>query len=150
MNELRCQVSGKLMRVGRLRHQILENTIADLGILPSQHHVLMQLSRAQGAFSQAEIAERMHVSPASVARTIKSLDADGYIRRDSCGADGRRNEIRITERGERVLSQSRARFQKLDAANYAGFSEAELRLFSELLDRLTDNLMQMEEEIKGR
>lgn len=139
-----------LMRIARMRRHLLEETMRELGVTPSQHYLLMQLSRTGAAPSQTEMAEMLHVSPASVARTIKSLDADGYIQRNSCGEDNRRNEIRITEKGERVVSRSLEIFRRIEAASLDGFAPAELGAFSGLLERLLENLSRQEAEIKRR
>ena len=97
--------------------------------------------------SQVEIARMRHVSPASVARTVKTLDAEGYIQRRG-GADGRMNEIRITEKGERLVRQGHAFFQRMEAASFAGFTDAELEQFSALLDRVLENLNHIEDATK--
>lgn len=141
------QLSSKMMRIGRLRRQIIEKSVEELGMMPSQHYVLMQLSREGCVPSQVEIARMRHVSPASVARTVKTLDAEGYIQRRG-GADGRMNEIRITEKGERLVRQGHAFFQRMEAASFAGFTDAELEQFSALLDRVLENLNHIEDATK--
>lgn len=150
MEDERWRLNSLMGRIGRMRHRILESLVADLDILPSQHHVLMHLSMEGSIPSQAQVAERLHVSPACVARMLKALDADGYIRRSIDGRDGRKNEISITEKGEQVVQRSHAIFQRMDDASYAGFSEEELGALFALLQRMLDNLSQMEEEVKRR
>ena len=149
MEERFFLLSSKMMRIGRLRRQIVDNSVEELGLMPSQHYVLMQLSREGSVPSQVEIARMRHVSPASVARTVKNLDAQGYIRRHSGGADGRMNAISITEKGERLVRRGHAFFQRMEAASFAGFSDAELAQFSALLDRVLENLTHIEEATKG-
>ena len=136
-----------MRRIDRIRLRIIERTVGDLGILPGQHFVLMHLSREGRAASQAQVANMLHVSPARVTLVMKSLDAEGYIERAS-GADGRRNEIAITEKGEAVVKRSRAFFKQLDEASYAGFTEEELRQFSSYLERVLGNLANIAEETR--
>lgn len=138
-------VNELLMCIGRRRKQIGEMAMEALEILPSQHFVLVWLKHMGRAGSQAQLAEMMQVSPASVARTLKALDRDGYIRRCG-GADGRCNEIVITEKGEQVLGKSCVLFRELDARSYAGFSDEELSLMQDLLGRMLNNLSKMKEE----
>lgn len=148
MEDRYFQLSLKMMRIVKLRRQIVENSVEELGMLPSQHYVLMQLSREGSVPSQVEIARMRHVSPASVARTVKRLDEEGYIQRRSGGADGRMNEICITEKGERLVRQGHAFFQRMEAASFAGFTKAELMQFSALLDRVLENLTHIEDATK--
>ena len=143
MEEKLRQINDCMRRIDRRRMGIIERTVGDLDILPSQHRALMWLSRAGWVTSQAQVAEMLHVSPARVTLVLKQLDALGYIERVS-GADVRRNEITITPKGEEMVKRSRAFFQKLDAESYAGFTEEELDQFSGYLDRVLNNLSRME------
>jgi len=134
-----------LMCISRRRKQIGEMAMQELDILPSQHFVLVCLKHMGRAASQVQLAEMMHVSPASVARTLKALDREGYIQR-SGGADGRCNEIIITEKGDQVLLHSCSLFQDLDMRSYAGISEEELNLMEDLLGRMLENLSRIKDE----
>lgn len=138
------QLCHEQMRIGRMRHRIIEARVRNLGIHPSQHILLMHLSEMGRFPSQAQIAEHLDVSPASVARTLKCLEASGYIERSGSDVDGRRNEIAITRKGEDMVQRSREIFWQLDAANYVGFSEAELDEFARLLRKILDNLCRLE------
>lgn len=138
-------INNLLMCIDRRRRQIGENAMAELDIQPSQHFVLVWLKHVGRAASQAQLAETMQVSPASVARSLKALDKEGYIIR-SGGADSRCNEITITEKGENVLSKSMNLFRKLDERCYAGFTEDELNQLQNLLSKLQKNLHQIKNE----
>lgn len=135
-----------LMRcIDRRRKQICESTLAELDIQPSQHFMLVWLKHVGRMASQTKLAEMMQVSPAHVARGLKSLDKDGYIAR-SGGADSRCNEIEITAKGEGVLSESLQLFQQLDARSFAGFTGEELAQLDMLLGKYLNNLNQIRNE----
>lgn len=148
MHEKLRWINHQMMRIGRRRHQIIENAVSKLGIMPSKHYVLMQLSCMGQAASQAQIAEKMHISPASVARTLKALDADGYILRSCSGDDSRRNEISISPKGEAMVTRSREMFDELDEMIFRDFSGEELAQLSSMLERVLGNLEKIEEEAK--
>lgn len=137
-----------LMRSTRMHRRIIESRIQELGIHPSQHFVLMQLSNGGPMASQSQIAEKMDVSAASVARTLKNLDEGGYITRADGQTDSRRNEITITPKGEDVVQASRRIFQSVDEAIYAGFSPEELSRLEALLHKMIDNLSMLEQNEK--
>lgn len=149
MEEQLRRINERMRRIDRERLRIIERVVDDLDILPSQHYVLMRLGREGRVASQAQIAEMLHVSPARVTLVMKQLDAEGYISRES-GADGRRNEISITEKGKDVLEKSRAFFNRLNEASYAGFSPEELAQFYDYLERVLANLKEIAEDAKGR
>ena len=120
----------------------------DLDIQPSQHFVLVWLKHIGSADSQASLAQKMQVSPASVARSMKSLDRDGYISRCG-GSDGRCNELSITPKGEKMLRSSLELFRELDERCYAGFGVDELEQMQNLLGRVLNNLNQIKNETEG-
>ena len=145
MQETYKRINQRLMCIDRRRRQIGESAMAELDIQPSQHFVLVWLKHMGRAASQAKLAQMMQVSPASVARSLKNLDRDGYIAR-SGGADSRCNEIAITPKGEGVLSQSLELFQDMDARSFAGFSPQELAQMDALLEKYLENLNRIKNE----
>ena len=142
------KISERLRRINRKRMRLFEQTVRDLKIHPSQHWMLMYLSREGHVDSQAKVADMLHISPARVTLVMKGLDSEGYIERTS-GLDGRRNEIAITEKGQKMVEHSRVLFQELNAACFAGFTADEFEQFSGYLDRVLENLSRIEGEMMG-
>ena len=134
------------MHIGRMQHRIIEARVRRLGIHPSQHILLMHLSQMGRFPSQAQIAEELDVSPASVARTLKRLETGGYIERCGSDVDGRRNEIAISKKGEAMVRRSREIFDRLEAATFENFSDAELDCLEALLGKVMANLRRMEQD----
>ena len=133
------------MHIGRMQHRIIEARVRRLGIHPSQHILLMHLSQMGRFPSQTQIAQELDVSPASVARTLKSLEANGYIERCGSDVDGRRNEIAISKKGEEMVQCSREIFDRMDAVRFENFSPEELDVLETLLQRQMDNLRRLEQ-----
>ncbi len=147
MEEELRRVNERLRRVNRRQMCIIDRTVGELGISPSQHFVLMQLSRSGRVASQAKMAEMLHVSPARITLAMKGLEAEGYIERAS-GADTRRNEISLTPKGEEMVRESFVRFQRLNEQTFAGFDGEELSRLAGYLDRVLDNLDRMGEQMR--
>ena len=145
MNNCYRRLNELLMCIDRRRKQIGEIAMEELDIQPSQHFVLVWLKHMGRAASQSKLAEMMQVSSASVARSLKALDKDGYIVRTG-GTDGRCNETEITPKGEAILAQSLQLFQDLDARCFANFSPEELKQMEGLLDKLLANLNEIKNE----
>ena len=119
MNERFHRISHMQRHLGRMQHRIIEARVRSLGIHPSQHLLLMRLSDMGRFPSQTQIAEELDISPASVARTLKQLEAGGYIERCGSDVDGRRNEIAISRKGEEMVQRSKEIFAGLEAVSYA-------------------------------
>ena len=149
MEERYRRLIKRQMRISRSRHRIIEHSLLEIGIHSSQHFALMYLSDHPGVISQVQLAELLNVTPASVARTMKSLEAGGYIRRSDAADDGRRNEIAITDQGRYVVETSRRIFDRIDADTFAGFSEEELAQMERMQERILRNIdSQKEKELK--
>lgn len=128
------------IRVSRLHHSAVEGRVSRMGIHHSQHRMLMHLSRYEHIPSQRELADALGISPAAVTTTLQRLEKAGLITRCMTDEDNRRNEIRITEEGRRRVSESRAIFDTVDCATFAGFTEEELESFTAMLERMHQNL----------
>lgn len=125
-----------------LHRRVIEQWAADAGMHRSEHRMLMYLTKCQTTPTQKDIAKNFDISPAAVAVTLKKLEGDGYIERGKCGerTDSRYNEIKITERGRDAVCQSKKYFQHVDSEAFKSFSDEELELFISLLERMQENL----------
>ena len=108
-----------LIHTMRLHHRIVEKRIDGIGVHHSQHRMLMRLSHMGKTASQKDIATEMDVSPACVARTLKSLSAGGLIEKAE-GLDGRCNEISLSPLGRQVINDSLKLFREIDAEMFKG------------------------------
>jgi len=98
--------------------------------------------------SQNDIARSMDVSAATIAVALKKLEKKGYISRHTDEGDNRFNKITITEKGNRVVEQSKRIFEIADRKVLDGFTDEDKHALAVLLQKLNDNLDKMEEEIK--
>jgi DNA-binding MarR family transcriptional regulator len=85
-----------------------------------------------GPRTLGELAAAEQVTPPSMTRIVRNLEADGLVEREPDPADGRVVRVRPTERGRRVLEEGRrrriaalaARLHSLDAADLATLEAA--------------------------
>ena len=90
--------------------------------------------------SQKHLAQRLHVSPATVANSLKSLERGGYVRKETDPADARRNQVYITDKGRQAVTQCIQVFQAVDAQTLVGFSAEEQEQLRGYHRRMLDNL----------
>ena len=86
--------------------------------------------------TQAEVAEYMGVSPASVALSTKRLSRAGMIEKRIDKDNLRRNVLRITPRGLEVTKRCRQEFDQYNERLFAGISPEEQKLLSDILGNL--------------
>lgn len=130
----------KMLYMCRLHRNIVERSVSDLGIHQSQHHVLMYIATEGEVTSQKQIAEKFGVTPAAIARSLKSLESEGFIVRKSTVDDGRFNRITITKKGKDIVERSRKMFKEADEMAFAEFSESDMNEFNRYLDMMQSRL----------
>lgn len=138
-------VLGKLKRMDCLMKRNIERKVSTTGVYRSQHQLLMQIAHHPKS-SQIEIAERMNISPAAVAVSLKKLERGGYIKKDLDTTDNRIHQIQITQKGQEVVEKSHLIFEEMEKTTFKGFTEEEIKKIGELLERMCQNLSQAQEE----
>lgn len=123
---------------GTLR-RCLEQRVEHTGVYPTQHRLLMELGGKPG-ISQVELAEKFDVSAAAITVSLKKLEKGGYISRLVNRADNRSNQVSVTEKGNQVIQQSIQLFQDMDRCFFEGFSDEEVLLFMDFMDRAYRNM----------
>jgi DNA-binding MarR family transcriptional regulator len=81
------------------------------------------------------IAERLGIDPSRASRLVSDVVDKGYIRREASQADSRRIVLVATEKGWEFGEEFRRRKGEMLARALKTWSEDELVLFDELLDR---------------
>ena len=81
------------------------------------------------------IAERLGIDPSRASRLVSDVVDKGYIRREASQADSRRIVLVATEKGWEFGEEFRHRKGEMLARALKTWSQDELVLFDELLDR---------------
>lgn len=119
------------------------------GMHPSQHRMLIHLSKGGGSFAQKDIANMFDISPAAVATAMKKMEASGYITRNKHARDDARyNNVFVTEKGLREVEETSKYFEIIDSAMFEGFTEEEIAQLTSLLARANSNLQKVENQNK--
>lgn len=129
----------KYIRVTRLHRSVIEHQLEGTGVYRSQHQILMYVSNNPNV-SQKDLAKMYGVSGATIAVSLKKLEKGGYIKRMVDQDDNRCNQICITEKGRKVVEESILIFQRLESCMFEGFSEHDMNVLGNLLDRIYGNL----------
>ena len=131
---------GLIMRANRLHRNAVEKKLKSLSMHRSQHMLLMLVSRSPNNISQKELAEKLQITPAAVAMTLKKLEASGYISRQTDKYDNRINRIVILPKGEAAVQLSEKSFIEVDCAMFDGITEAEISAFILTMEKINNNL----------
>lgn len=139
----------KFIALDREHHRLLEKEAGALKMHRSQHAMLLYIKRCSHAPTQKELADFLLISPAAVAVTIKKLEDAGYVERKSDERDSRRNSVSLTEKGEKVLLDTKKLFDAVDRRMFEHFTQEEYDIFTRCLDKMKKNLSEFEKEKKN-
>lgn len=154
------EYSAKIKRLAEISRQtdrahrklFEKHAVEAFSIHRSQHMMLMYISRNEDV-SQKQIAENFNISAAAVAVTLKKLESMGFVERETSQSDSRRNHIRVSVEGMRVIDETKHIFGAIDRLMFEGFSEEEIELLRAFSERMYNNLVKAEsvttEQLKG-
>jgi DNA-binding MarR family transcriptional regulator len=78
----------------------------ETGLALADFDVLAQLAEAHGELRMTELADRALVSRSGMSRRVARLVAEGLLRRDRAGSDGRGVVVALTEAGIARLAET--------------------------------------------
>ena len=140
MNEQKLERAIELtIHTRHLQKALFESRVKTTGLYGTQHRILMHLACRHKLTSQKELAEHLQITPAAVTGALKKLETDGYIDK-TAGHDNRFNEIRITQKGSEVVEKSKEIFASTDRSLFDGFSDEELEMYIQCLEKLKRNI----------
>lgn len=101
----KLDVEAMRLAIQKLARRIRNNR-GDQGISDSQLSVLFHLEAHPGS-TPSSLAEREHVSPPSMNRTLNALEDAGLVRRSPDTDDARKVIIALTEQAHELLVETR-------------------------------------------
>ena len=123
-----------------LVRKILSRRILDAAGLQRGRLPILEVIQQKDGCTQHEIAELLHVSPASIAVSLRRMERDGLLQRSTDETDQRCRRIRITDAGRATAQTCRAGFDALDKRMFSAFSQEEAETLGHLLDRMFDGV----------
>jgi homoprotocatechuate degradation regulator HpaR len=116
--------------MGPIRHML-----ADAGVTEQQWRVLRVLQE-RGVLDPTEIAAHSCLLLPSLTRILQTLETKGMIARQAHPSDRRKQQIMITEAGQRLILDNMQESRRLNAWLRASFGEEKLELLLDLLNEL--------------
>ncbi len=118
---------------------IIDARFREKGLYVGQPPILKFISENKNV-TQKEIADFLHVSTPSVAKSLKRMEESGLLVRVENKKDARRNSVKLTKKGRELVEYADSMFLRIDDAAYKGFTEEEMDILVQFLERMTDNL----------
>ena len=126
--------------ISRMHYKLCSQRLEALGIGVGQVPVFMVLVHHNEPVMQHEIAEYVHVTPATVSGTLKRMERDGLVVRTADPRDARISRVTLSEKGRELSREAFSCFSNSSYDMFKGFSSEELEQFDAMVQRITDNL----------
>lgn len=130
------QVLGFHLRLANVAvFQDFQATMSGLALTPKQFAVLELIDNNAGA-SQIDFAQCLRMDKATMMALVNKLEGRGAIERRPSQVDRRRQELFVTEEGQRLLAEAKALRHGHEARFTDRFSEGELEQLITFLRRI--------------
>ncbi|ODG93221.1 MULTISPECIES: MarR family transcriptional regulator [Bacillaceae] len=110
-----------------------------MGISQSRLEILNQLFE-YGEISQSQLQKTLKIDSAAITRHLKQLELNGKITRRKCETDNRITLVRLTQMGQDQMSSLWKEKVEFVENMLIGFSEKEIDLTLEYLNRIQINM----------
>jgi DNA-binding MarR family transcriptional regulator len=120
-------------------HRLIGERMHAAGLPSRSYYSLLAALAEVGPTSQADLGRRIGLDRSDVTAAVTDMEGRGYLERAPDPADRRRNLVRITERGEKFLTELD---DQLDAAQeelLAPLSPGERETLVAMLSRLVEH-----------
>jgi DNA-binding MarR family transcriptional regulator len=132
-----------LAQVCRLHFSRARTLLEEFGLFRGQPPLLFALWEEEGR-THSELAEYLHVQPATITKMIKRMERTGFVERRQDTEDQRVSRVYLTDAGRNIREAVEGVLRELEKQTFAGFSSDEHALLNQFLLRVRDNLMREE------
>jgi DNA-binding MarR family transcriptional regulator len=136
---LHHELSAKLKKIHLLRRIWIQKGQTDAELSFGQLPILEYIHHHPGC-TQAEIAEHLCVTPASISTSTKRLQKSGLLTKITDPENLRCNRLSITEEGIIRCENNRAMINRIHDRMFLGIDAAELAAFESTLNKVLQNL----------
>ncbi|MBU0491559.1 MAG: MarR family transcriptional regulator [Chloroflexi bacterium] len=110
-----------------------------MGLYRGQQFILMVLWEQEGR-THSELAEVLHVQPATMSNALKRMAKAGFVERRPDPDDQRVSRVYLTDAGRAVRDAVEQMWRDMEAQTFAGFSPDECLTLRGYLLRIIANL----------
>lgn len=137
------EITGMLENIHLLRKLFIIRTSGDSPIHFGQIAIMKTIEQYENC-TQADIAERLGVSAASVATSTKRLQKAGLITKTVDQDNQRCKRLALTDKGREAIEKRISLFEEYDRLIFGEFSDDDKLTLLRLLSRLALKMQQVE------
>ena len=131
-----------LAQICRLHHARSHTLLEEIGLYRGQPPVLRALWNKEGR-THSELAEHMHVQPATVTKMIKRMEKTGFVTCKADEKDQRVSRVYLTEAGRKIQEQVQQVWRTLQDETFDNFTTEERIVLRRLFLQMRENLLRV-------
>jgi DNA-binding MarR family transcriptional regulator len=128
-----------LAQVCKAHHARARALLDEIGLYRGQQFVLCALWAEEG-LTHSDLADRLHVHPATVTNALKRMERAGFLERRPDAEDQRVSRVYLTDAGREIRGAVEQVWAELEEQTLEGFSHEERETLEHLLERVRENL----------
>lgn len=132
-------------QVIRFHYYRMHTMLEKLSVYPGQPPLLYKLGKQDGQ-SQRELADKLHVKPATITVMLKRAEKAGLVERRPDPEDQRVMRVYLTEKGKKLDIQVKEIMKSMERELFNNFTVEEQLLLRRLMMQMRDNLKKLCEE----
>ena len=142
MNGKENSISRYISILYRFRKGYVNKRLESYGISGVQFSILLTLSRQDGV-SQEKISDHLKFDKTTTAKTIKKLEANGYVQREIDRTDRRAYNVYLTQKAKDLIPLIRETIRHWESAVTENISDEEYALLESILERMANSSFSM-------
>lgn len=132
-------LNALLMQIMRYHHSRAFTVLSKKGLHRGQAPILVLLWKKEGR-TQGEIADILHIKPATVSDCLQRLEKSGYLTRKPDPFDLRISRVFLTDQGREIQAEVEKALLSLEQDCFQNFTPEESMLLRRFLIQIRDNL----------
>lgn len=137
------KIVGTIENVHLLRKLFIKRTTSSSPLHFGQVAIMRMIGMNENC-TQTMLAERLNVTPASVATSTKRLQRAGLITKTVDKNNLRCKRLSLTEKGRETIEQHHKLFEDYDQLIFSSFNDEDKQQFLEYLERLVTEMKKVE------
>lgn len=129
-----------LAQICRLHHARSHTLLEEIGLYRGQPPVLRALWEKEG-LTHTDLAERLHVQPATVTKMIKRMEKTGFVTCKADEKDQRVSRVYLTEAGREIQEKVQQVWRTLQDETFDHLSMDERVVLRQLFLQMRENLL---------
>lgn len=130
-----ASVDRRLHEVMHAHHHTMRQYFQSHGLFNGQPIMLFEIKQSPG-ITQKELADHMNITPASVAVSVRRMEAEGLVQRHRDTRDARIQHLTLTDKGKSLDKACRQARDIIIDVLYEDFSPEELAGMDRMLHHM--------------